>query len=89
MWPTPTLDPILIRLEQRFDKLRAELVAEHEGRWALLRYRGARLVPELDVFDDQWDAIDTGYLDPEHRRFCVKRIVEVDEVIYLRPRAGI
>lgn len=89
MWPAPALDPILVRLERRFDRLRAKLVAEHEGRWALLHDRGARLVPELYVFDDQWDAIDAGYLDPEHRRFCVKRIVEDDEVIYLRPLAGI
>lgn len=85
MWPSPKLDSILIRLERRFDKLRRKLVAEHENRYALLFNRGSRLVPELQIFDDQWDAINAGYLDPEHRRFCVKRIVLVDEPVYLRP----
>lgn len=82
MSPDPLLDPILIGLEGRFDKLRLRLVAEHENRYALLFNRGSRLVPELHVFDDQWDAINAGYLDPERRRFCVKRIVLVDEPIY-------
>lgn len=89
MWPSPTLDSILVRLERRFETLRDRLVADHEDRYALLFNRGSRLVPELHVFDDQWDAINAGYLDPEHRRFCVKRIVSVDEPIYLRPVAAI
>lgn len=88
MSPDPLLDPILIRLEGRFDKLRRKLVTEHENRYALLFDRGSRLVPELQVFDDQWDAINAGSLDSERRRFCVKRIVLVDEPIFIRP-AGI
>ena len=88
MSPDPLLDPVLVRLERRFEWLRARIVVEHEGRWALLLDRGSRLVPEFSVFDDQWDAINAGYLDPEHRRFCVKRVVKVDEPIYIRP-AGI
>ena len=88
MSPGPVLDSILVRLERRFDRLRAKLVVGHAGQWALLLDRGSRLVPELQVFDDQWDAIDAGYLDPEGRRFCVKRIMEVDEPVVVRP-AGI
>lgn len=83
MSPDPLLDPILIRLERRFDKLRRKLVAEHKDRYALLFNRGSRLVPELRVFDDQWDAINAGYLDPERRRFCVKQIVMVDKPVYI------
>ena len=82
MSPDPLLDPILRRLERRFDSLRAKLVVEHEGRWALLFDRGRRLVPELHVLGDQWEAIRAGYLDPGHRRFCVKQIVRVDEPVF-------
>ncbi|WP_419551935.1 hypothetical protein [Candidatus Poriferisodalis sp.] len=85
MSPDPLLDSVVVRLEGRFNWLRAKLVAEHEDRWALLLDRGSRLVPELQVFDGQWDAIDAGYLDSEHRRFCVKQIVKVDEPLVIRP----
>ena len=88
MWPAESVDSILVRLELRFDRLRMKLVAEHEEQWALLIDRGSRLVPELQVFDDLWDAIDAGYGDPDGRRFCVKRIVEFDEPVVVRP-AGI
>ena len=73
------------RLERRFDRLRASLVAEHAGKWALLLDRGARRVPDLEVHGDQWAAIDSGYQDPQHRRFCVKRIVSTDEPLIVRP----
>lgn len=89
MWPSPTLDSVLIRLERRFEELRSKLVEKHEDRYALLFNRGSRLVPELHVYDDQWDAINAGYLDAEHRRFCVKRIVLVDESVYLRPKPAV
>lgn len=74
-------DLILTRLEARFEKLRLGLLAEHEGKWALLFYRGSKRVPLLEVWDDEWDAIRAGYADPETRRFCVKQIVEHDEVL--------
>lgn len=74
-------DLILTRLEARFEKLRLGLLAEHEGKWALLFYRGSKRVPLLEVWDDEWDAIRAGYADPETRRFCVKQIVEYDEVL--------
>ena len=88
MSPDPLLDPVFLRLERRFDRLRAKLVAEHEDRWALLFDRGSRLVPEVQIFADRWAAIASGRLDPEQRRFCVNRIVLVDEPIFIRP-AGI
>jgi len=72
------IDPILARLEARFEKLRPGLVAEHAGKWALLFYRGSRHVPLLEVWDDEWDAIRAGYADQALRRFCVKQIVESD-----------
>lgn len=85
MWPNSGVDSILARLERRFEHLRAKLVSEHEGRWALVTDRGSRLVPGLRIFDDQWDAIDAGYLDLDRRRFCVKQILEVDEPVVVRP----
>ncbi|MDE0318983.1 MAG: hypothetical protein OXH86_14960 [Acidimicrobiaceae bacterium] len=74
-------DLILTRLEARFEKLRLGLLAEHEGRWALLFYRGAKRVPLLEIRDDERDAVRAGHADPEMRRFCVKQIVEHDEVL--------
>lgn len=74
-------DLILTRLEARFEKLRLGLLAEHEGKWALLFYRGSKRVPLLEVRDDERDAIRAGYADPEMRRFCVRQIVEHDEVL--------
>ena len=65
-------------LEERFEKLRSTLVADHPGQWALLIDRGSRLVPLLQVLDDEWDAIRAGYADPAARRFCVKPILEAD-----------
>lgn len=82
MSPDPLLDPILARLERRFDWLRAKLVVEHEGQWALLFDRGRRLVPELHILDDEWDAIRSGYADPDLRRFCVKQVASVDEPVF-------
>lgn len=72
------MDPILARLEARFEKLRLGLLAEHQGKWALLVYRGSRYIPLLEVWDDEWDAIRAGYADQDLRRFCVKQIVESD-----------
>ncbi len=71
-------DAVLTRLEERFEKLRSTLVADHPGQWALLIDRGSRLVPLLQVLDDEWDAIRAGYADPAVRRFCVKPILEAD-----------
>ncbi|MYI27370.1 MAG: hypothetical protein F4064_04665 [Acidimicrobiales bacterium] len=74
-------DLILTRLEARFEKLRLGLLAEHEGKWALLFYRGAKRVPLLGIRDDERDAVRAGHAGPEMRRFCVKQIVEHDEVL--------
>ncbi len=40
------------------------LVADDPGQWALLIDRSSRLVPLLQVLDDEWDAIRAGYADP-------------------------
>ena len=74
-------DLILTRLEARFEELRLGLLAEHEGKWALLFYRGSKRVPLLEIRDDERDAVRAGYADPEMRRFCVRQIVEHDEVL--------
>ena len=74
-------DLILTRLEARFEKLRLGLLAEHEGKWALLFYRGTMQVPLLEIRGDEREAVRAGHADPEMRRFCVRQIVEHDEVL--------
>ena len=56
-----------------FEAHRAELVAQASGRYALVR--GDRLA---GIFDDQNEAIRTGYETFGNQAFLVKQITDVD-----------
>ena len=75
-------DPVLDRLEAAFSKRRSELLATHEGRWALfVQPRDKRRRPELiGCFDDEHQACEAGYRSTIGRRFLVKEVLERDRV---------
>ena len=83
-------DPVLDRLEAAFSKRRSELLATHEGRWALfVQPRDKRRRPELiGCFDDAHQACDAGYGSMIGRRFLVKEVLKQDRVISV-PWAGL
>ena len=79
-WVRP--DPVLERLEARFDRAKGRLLRTDEGRWALV-VQGT-LQSEIEVFDTEMDATHAGFLHPSRKRFCVKPIVEREEPIFIR-----
>ena len=76
-------DPVLDRLEAAFSKRRSELLATHEGRWALfVQPDDRRFRPRfLGCFDDEFDACDAGYRNTTGRRFLVKEVLDKDRVV--------
>lgn len=81
-----TIDAKLAKLENRFEKRRPRLLRTHAGRWALV-VDGTR-ASEIEVFDSEKEALAAGVQDPSRRRFCVRQIVESQEVVFaaLGPR---
>lgn len=73
------IDAKLAKLEGRFDRRRPKLLRTDAGRWALV-VDGTR-ASEIEIFDSQREALDAGAQHPSRRRFCVRHIVEVDEVV--------
>lgn len=75
------VDPVLARLEARFERAKRRLIRSHEGRWALV-VQGT-LQSEIEVFDTETEATHAGFLHPSRKRFCVKPIVEREEPIVI------
>ena len=73
------MDAVLARLEARFAKRRRRLLRTDAGRWALIIDRTRQ--GDIATFDTQHEALEAGAQHPSRRRFCVKQIVETDEVV--------
>ena len=74
-------DPVLDRLEDRFERAKRRLLRTDEGRWALV-VQGT-LQSEIEVYDTETEAVHAGFLHPSHKRFCVKPIVVREEPIVI------
>ncbi|WP_420436979.1 hypothetical protein [Candidatus Poriferisodalis sp.] len=79
-------DPVLGRLEARFDRAKRRLLRTDEGRWALV-VQGT-LQSEIEVFDTETEAAHAGFLHPSRKRFCVKPIVKREEPIVISAALG-
>ena len=74
-------DPVLARLEARFERAKRRLLRSDEGRWALVVH--GTLQSEIEVFDTEIEATHAGFLHPSRKRFCVKPIVKHEEPVVI------
>lgn len=79
-------DPVLERLEARFERAKRRLMRTDEGRWALVVH--GTLQSEIEVFDTDLEATHAGFLHPSRKRFCVKPIVEREEPVVISAALG-
>ena len=72
-------DPVLERLQARFDAHRASMVAEHAGQWALL-IEGD---PQPQFFATDIEASAAGYAYRPPARFLVKQVLTEDRPTFI------
>jgi len=66
---------------ETFAKMRDKLLADHEGKWALIS--GDRLI---DTFTSHDDALKRGYEECGEKSFLLKQIKRYERSIHLLPR---
>lgn len=74
-------DPVIDRLEASFERRRAKMLKDHEGKWALMIYR--RLSEPTEFFDTQREATNAGFRKAAGGRFFVKQVLKEDRIIQM------
>ena len=74
-------EPVLARLEARFERAKRRLMRSDEGRWALVVQGTPQ--SEIEVSATETEATHAGFLHPSRKRFCVKPIVEREQPIMI------